>query len=290
LHSRERDRQAISYHYDYPVEFYKLWLDPRMVYSCAYFAAPDEELATAQERKLDLICRKLQLRRGDRFLDIGCGWGGLIMHAAAQYGVHATGITTSLPQVEWARESARQAGLADRCRVELCDYRDLEADRPYDKIASVGMFEHVGQALLSEYFRRAWQLLLPGGLFLNHGIARSATYRRIGPSFTDKYVFPDGELLPINDTLRTAETSGFEVRDVENLREHYVFTLRNWVHALEAHLVEACRVTDEATCRTWRIYMYGAARRFATGQLNVFQTLLSKSSGGQSGLPLIRGQ
>jgi cyclopropane-fatty-acyl-phospholipid synthase len=288
LHSTIRDRNAISYHYDHQAEFYKLWLDPRMVYSCAYFAAPDEDLARAQESKLDLICRKLRLRHGDRFLDIGCGWGGLVVYAAAQYGVHATGITISVPQAESAREAARQAGLLDRCRIEVCDYRDLEADQPYDKIASVGMCEHVGEALLPEYFRRAWQMLLPGGLFLNHGIAQAATYERPGPSFTDKYVFPDGELLPINQALCAAEASGFEVRDVENLREHYVLTLRNWVHRLEAHADDACRVTDETTYRSWRIYMYGAIHRFKTGRLSVFQTLLSKAANGNSGLPLTR--
>ncbi len=287
-HSRDRDWRAISYHYDYPAEFYALWLDAAMVYSCAYFANPEEDLDSAQERKLDHICRKLRLRRDERLLDIGCGWGGLIMHAAAHYGVLAVGITISVPQAELARERIRQSSLNDRCRVEVCDYRDVESDRHYDKIASIGMFEHVGEALLPEYFRDAWELLQPGGLFLNHGIAYSATYQRHGPSFIDNYVFPNGELVPISTTLRAAEMSGFEVRDVESMREHYALTLGRWVRRLEAHSDEARRITDEATYRLWRIYMSGSAHAFKTGRLNVYQVLMSKCPGGSSGLPLTR--
>ncbi|MGZ4826997.1 MAG: class I SAM-dependent methyltransferase [Terriglobales bacterium] len=288
IHSKDRDRQAIGYHYDYPPEFYALWLDRHMVYSCAYFAEGKQDLDTAQTRKLDLICRKLRLRRGDRFLDIGCGWGGLVMHAAAHYGVQSVGITISVPQAERARQRIRESGLESRCRVEVCDYRDIAPEQPYDKIASVGMFEHVGRALLPEYFRRAWELLMPGGLFLNHAIASSATYQRIGPSFADRYVFPDGELLPLHETLRAAETSSFEVRDVESLREHYALTLRHWVTNLENHAEEARRITDETTYRLWRIYMCAAAHRFEKGNLNVYQTLLAKCAGGPSGLPLTR--
>jgi cyclopropane-fatty-acyl-phospholipid synthase len=288
LHSRDRDWRAISYHYDYPAEFYSLWLDGHMVYSCAYFANSEEDLDSAQERKLDYICRKLRLRPGDRLLDIGCGWGGLIMHAAAHYRVQAVGITISVPQAELARERIRQSGLNDRCRVEVCDYRDVESDRPYDKIASIGMFEHVGEALLPEYFSRVWELLQPGGLFLNHGIAYSATYQRRCSSFIDNYVFPDGELVPISTTLRAAEMSGFEVRDLESLREHYPLTLGHWVRRLEAHSDEARRITDEATYRLWRIYMSGSAHAFKTGRLNVYQALMSKCPGGSSALPLTR--
>lgn len=288
VHSKSRDRQAISYHYDLPASFYALWLDPRMVYSCAYFARPDENLDTAQQRKLDYICKKLRLCHGDRFLDIGCGWGGLLIHAAAHYGVEAVGITLSVPQAELARERIQQAGLSERCRVEVCDYRDLESTQHYNKIVSVGMFEHVGEARLAEYFARAWNLLQPGGLFLNHGIAYSATYRRRGPSFTERYVFPDGEMVPISSSLRAAEASGFEVRDVESLREHYALTLHHWVQRLVAHAEEARRITDERTYRVWRIYMAGSAHAFRVGRLNVFQALLSKSTHGQCGLPLTR--
>jgi len=288
VHSKDRDRQAVRYHYDLPTEFYALWLDQRMIYSCAYFATPEQDLDTAQVRKLDYICRKLRLRPGERLLDIGCGWGGLIMHAAAHYGVEAVGITLSVPQAEVARERLHELELTNRCRVEVSDYRDIEHDQQYDKIVSVGMFEHVGEALLPEYFRRAWDLLRPGGVFLNHGIAYSATYRRQGPSFTDRYVFPDGEMVPISTGLRAAELSGFEVRDVESLREHYGLTLHHWVRRLEAHAEEARQITDDTTYRIFRLYMAGAAHGFRSGRLNVYQTLLAKPLHGRSGLPLTR--
>jgi cyclopropane-fatty-acyl-phospholipid synthase len=288
VHSRDRDRQAVTYHYDLPAEFYALWLDQRMVYSCAYFNTPEEDLDTAQERKLDYICRKLRLRPGERLLDIGCGWGGLIMHAVAHYGVQAVGITLSVPQAERARQRLLESGLNDRCRVEVSDYRDIDHGQTYDKLVSVGMFEHVSEALLPEYFGRAWDLLRPGGVFLNHGIAHSATYRRRGPSFIDHYVFPDSELIPISASLRAAELKGFEVRDVESLREHYALTLHHWVRRLEAHAEEARRITDDTTYRIWRLYMAGAAHRFRTGRLNVYQTLLVKPLHGETGLPLTR--
>jgi cyclopropane-fatty-acyl-phospholipid synthase len=265
VHSKERDRQAISYHYDLPAEFYALWLDQRMIYSCAYFAGLDEDLDTAQQRKLDYICVKLRLCRGNHLLDIGCGWGGLIIYAAAHHGAQTTGITLSNPQAELARERVRELNLNGRCSVEVCDYRDLDPSRQYDKIVSVGMFEHVGEALLPEYFRRVWNLLRPGGVFLNQGIAYSATYRRRGPSFTDRYVFPNGELVPISTSLRAAELSGFEVRDVESLREHYALTLCHWVRQLEANAEQARRITDDTTYRIWRLYMAGSAHAMDSG-------------------------
>jgi cyclopropane-fatty-acyl-phospholipid synthase len=288
VHSKDRDRQVISYHYDLPAEFYALWLDRSMVYSCAYFDTPQEDLDSAQQRKQDYVCRKLRLRRGDRLLDIGCGWGGLLMHAAAHYGVEAVGITLSVPQAELARQRIRESGLTHRCRVEVADYRDIDHIQQYDKIVSVGMFEHVGEALLGEYFRRAWHMLQPGGAFLNHGIAYSATHRRRGPSFTDRYVFPNGELVPISTSLRAAELTGFEVRDVESLREHYCLTLRHWGRRLEAHAEEARRITDDITYRIWRLYMAGSAHGFQTGRLNLYQALLAKPQRGESGLPLTR--
>jgi cyclopropane-fatty-acyl-phospholipid synthase len=288
VHSKERDRRAISCHYDLPAEFYALWLDRRVVYSCAYFATPEQDLDSAQVRKLDYICRKLRLRPGERLLDIGCGWGALIMHAAAQYGVQAVGITLSVPQAEVARQRLHEAGLNDRCRVEVSDYRDIDHSRPYDKVVSVGMFEHVGEPLLPEYFRRAWDLLRPGGIFLNHGISFSSTHRRRGPSFIDRYVFPDGEPVPISTSLRAAELTGFEVRDVESLREHYALTLHHWVRRLEAQAEEARRITGDTIYRIWRLYMAGAAHGFRSGRLNVYQTLLAKPLHGQSGLPLTR--
>ena len=288
VHSKDRDRQAVRYHYDLPPEFYALWLDERMIYSCAYFGSLDDDLDAAQERKLDYICRKLRLRPGERLLDIGCGWGGLILHAAAHYGVEAVGITLSMPQAEVARNRLQAEGLNDRCRVEVSDYRDLEPDQQYDKIVSVGMFEHVGEEVLPQYFQQAHSLLRPGGVFLNHGIAYSATYRRRGPSFMDRYVFPDSSLVPISTSLRAAEFSGLEVRDVESLREHYGLTLHHWVKRLESHAQEARRITDESTYRIWRLYMAGAAHGFRTGRLNVYQTLFAKPSNGRSGLPLTR--
>ncbi len=289
LHSLARDREAVRYHYDVSNAFYALWLDRRMVYSTAYFTDPGEDLDTAQVRKLDYICRKLRLRRGERLLDIGCGWGGLVIHAAKTQGVEAVGITLSAPQAELARERIREEGLGDRCRVEVKDYREVDDPGGFDKIASVGMFEHVGESLLEEYFARAWRLLRPGGVFLNHGIAAGAL-RPIhpGPYFADHYVFPDGDFVPVSTTLRAAERCGFEVRDVESLREHYLLTLRHWVRRLEARYMDAKRATDEVTRRVWRLYLYGAAYRFRVGATNVYQALLSKPDGGRSGLPLTR--
>jgi cyclopropane-fatty-acyl-phospholipid synthase len=288
-HSKTRDRRAVTYHYDVPGEFYALWLDGRMVYSCAYFATPDEDLDAAQERKLDYICRKLRLRRGERLLDIGCGWGGLVVHAARRYGVGALGITLSEPQAELANERIRRAGLEDRCRVQVCDYREIEAWGAYDKLVSVGMFEHVGEARLPDYFSRAYRLLRPGGVFLNHGISRNpVTPARRGPTFISRYVFPDGELVPIGSTLSAAEGSGFEVRDVESLREHYALTLGHWVRRLENSAEEARRIVDETTFRVWRLYMSGSAHGFRTGRINVYQALLVRPDRGESRLPLTR--
>jgi cyclopropane-fatty-acyl-phospholipid synthase len=212
----------------------------------------------------------------------------LVLHAAKVYGVHALGITLSTPQAEVARARIEQAGLMDRCRIEVCDYRELTREQKFDKIVSVGMFEHVGEKLLPEYFAKARYLLEPGGVFLNHGIAHSATYKIKGGSFVDRYVFPDGELVPLNVALWAAETSGFEVRDVESLREHYALTLRHWLRHLEEHEAQAKRVADEPTYRIWRLYMAGSAYAFRSGRLNLYQTLLVKPDRGKSGLPLTR--
>lgn len=283
VHSKDRDRLAICYHYDLPVEFFSLWLDRNMQYSSAYFTGNEaKNLDAAQERKLDYICRKLRLCRGERLLDIGCGWGGLLMYAAARYDVQAFGITLSVTQAEFARQRIHDSGLNDRCRVEVCDYRDLEVDQPFDKIVSVGMFEHVGEARLQEYFTRAWYLLRPGGVFLNSGITVSLAHRRQESSFIDRYVFPDGELVPLSTTIEAAESSGFEVRDVESLRDHYALTLHHWVHRLESQAPEARRITNEATYRTWRLYMAASEHRFRSGQLNVYQVLLARPGDGAS--------
>jgi cyclopropane-fatty-acyl-phospholipid synthase len=288
-HSLERDKQAVTYHYDRSPDFYALWLDPHMVYSCAYFATSDEDLDTAQARKLDYLCRKLRLRPGERLLDIGCGWGGLMVHAVRHYGVRAVGITLSQRQAEFADTLIKKWGIVDRCRVIVRDYRQLEAQEAYDKIVSVGMVEHVGEAQLPEYFLHASRLLKPGGVFLNHGIgARHSETSTLGP-FVNDYIFPDAELLSIATTLGVAEAAGFEVRDVENLREHYVLTLRRWRARLEANREQVVKIADELSYRIWRLYLASAAYGFRTGRLNVYQTLLCKPVHGASGLPLTRG-
>jgi cyclopropane-fatty-acyl-phospholipid synthase len=289
LHSIGRDRKAVNFHYNVSNDFYALWLDQRMVYSCAYFQTADEDLDTAQARKLDYLCRKLRLRPGERLLDIGCGWGGLVIHAAQHYRVNAVGITLSQNQAMLANERIARAGLRDRCRVEVRDYRELNETNGFDKLVSVGMFEHVGESRLPGYFQQAWRLLRPGGVFLNHGIAsRLNEPWPKGPNFISRYVFPDGELVPISATLRCAEEAGFEVRDVESLREHYALTLRHWARRLELHRDQVLQVVDEPTYRVWRLFLPGSAYGFAAGPLNIYQALLLKPDEGRSGLPLTR--
>ncbi len=287
-HSITRDRQAIRYHYDVSNDFYSLFLDERLVYSCAYFAAEEESLDSAQARKLDYICRKLRLQPGDRLLDIGCGWGALVMHAAEHYGVQAHGITLSERQVALAQERIAAAGLSDRCHVEICDYRQIKGEGRYDKLVSVGMVEHVGSKMLPTYFEQAWKLLRPGGIFLNHGIATQEGKEPRMPSFTLKYVFPDGELLSINRMLFFAEAAGFEVRDLESLREHYSLTLKNWVQRLQANRERALELVDPVTYRIWELYMSGARYIFDVQTNNIYQALLLKADEHQSRLPLTR--
>ncbi len=288
-HSIERDKQAVSFHYDRSNEFFASFLDQRMVYSCAYFQTPDQTIDNAQTDKLEHICRKLRLQPGERLLDIGCGWGGLVMYAAQHYGVDATGITLSKRQAEFASERIRTAGLEGRCRVELLDYREVTGQERFDKLVSIGMFEHVGEAQLPAYFAQAMRLLKTGGVFLNHGICRNWHQSpRSGRSFLAKHVWPDGELETISTTLTAAERTGFEVRDVESLREHYTLTLRQWVRRLEANAAAAIAATDDVAYRTWRLYMAGSAYSFAKGDITLFQTLLAKPDQGVSGLPLTR--
>jgi cyclopropane-fatty-acyl-phospholipid synthase len=287
-HSPGRDRQAIAYHYSISNTFYGLWLDRRMVYSCAYFSRPDEDLDTAQLRKLDYICRKLRLQKGDRLLDIGCGWGGLVLHAAREYGASAHGITISEPQAEFANRRIKEMGLERSCRVDVADYRDVPPDAGYDKIVSVGMFEHVGEARLPTYFAKAYDLLRPGGVFLNHAIAQRANEPTAIGQFAHRYVFPDGQLVPIGTAVQAAERSGFHIRDVESLREHYALTFRQWRRRLEAKRREAVAETDEVTYRVWRLSLASLAYWFQQGRFDLYQTLLSKPDKGLSRLPLTR--
>lgn len=302
-HSIARDRAAVQYHYDLGNDFYALWLDKRMVYSCAYFPTGAEDLDTAQEAKLEHICRKLRLKPGDRLLDIGCGWGGLVIYAAQRYGVTALGVTLSKQQHELANQRIAAAGLADRVEVRLQDYREL-ADESFDKITSVGMFEHVGRGPMPAYFEHVHRLLKPGGLFLNHGISVHPTapgMRRRPPweafakryilgwgLFSQRYIFPDGELMPLSEVNLLAERTGFEVRDVENLREHYALTTRHWAKRLEEQRDRVIRLTDETLYRIWRLYLAGATYGFEIGASNVNQTLLAKPVRGHVDLPMSR--
>jgi cyclopropane-fatty-acyl-phospholipid synthase len=302
-HSRRRDAAAIRHHYDVGNEFYQLWLDSQTIYSCAYFApgVEEEDLDAAQVAKLDYICRKLRLRPGEWLLDIGCGWGALIRHAVQHYGVEALGITLSPAQARLASRRIAKDGLGDRCRVELRDYRDLPDWPVFDKIASVGMFEHVGRAALPEYFATACRALRPGGLFLNHGIidlelARSQSLRtrlrqllwRQG-RFLQRYVFPDGELVSLAEVVAAGEQAGLETRDVESLREHYVLTLRHWVRRLEARADEAIALVGDPTFRVWRLYLAASASAFAEGRIGVVQLLVSKAPVGPTDMiPLTR--
>lgn len=299
-HAPERDQAAIRYHYDVGNDFYQLWLDERMVYSCAYFERPTYTLDEAQEAKLDLVCRKLRLRPGERFLDVGCGWGALILHAARHYGVQAVGITLSAHQLELARQRIAAAGLEEQCHVEIRDYRGAPDLGPFDKIASVGMVEHVGVERLPGYFQAVHAALAAGGLFLNHGIVsvdaaheqplRERLEARLWGrgAFIEQYVFPDGRLGPFHAIIQAAEAAGFETRDVESLREHYSLTLREWVRRLELCEKPAVALAGEQTFRVWRLYMAAAATEFEGGRLNVLQTLLAKPRDGKSGLPMTR--
>ncbi|AWN24450.1 SAM-dependent methyltransferase [Deinococcus irradiatisoli] len=302
-HTKDRDASAIRYHYDVGNDFYATWLDEKMVYSCAYFATGEETLEEAQTIKLDRICRKLRLKEGEHLLDIGCGWGGLAIYAAKNYGVRVTGITLSPAQAEVARARAEAAGVGDKVSIEIRDYRDLEPTTRYDKVASVGMFEHVGLAKMPQYFAQIYRLLKPGGLVLNHGIVKEITPAFVhwgfgllerylnSRSFIQNYVFPDGELSRLSEVNLRAEHAGFEIRDAENMREHYALTLREWVRRLETHHQELLDrgLVDEVTYRIWRLYMSGSAQSFAAGRIGVVQTLLAKPwPGGEAGLPLNR--
>jgi cyclopropane-fatty-acyl-phospholipid synthase len=282
-HTKGVDRDSIRHHYDVSNEFYALWLDPRMVYSCAYFREETDSLEAAQRQKLDHICRKLRLAPGDRFLDIGCGWGALVIHAAREYGVDATGITLSENQHRLANERIHEAGLEGSCRVVLQDYRDHAGEGTYDKVASVGMFEHVGLRNLPVYFGAVRRLLREGGLFMNHGITTcdtaSGSVGLGGGEFIGRYVFPNGELPHLHLVIREMSDAGFEVHDVEGLRRHYAKTLALWSENFERRFVEAVAAADEKTARIWRLYLAGCAHAFEQRWVSIYQVLATKPAG-----------
>ena len=289
-HSLRRDRAAIGFHYDHSVKFYRTFLDRDLVYSCAYFDDGVATLDEAQRAKIDYTLKKLRLRPGERLLDIGCGWGALVTRAATEFGAYVLGVTLSEAQYEEARRRIAAAGMTERARVEKWDYRELPATT-FDKIVSVGMFEHVGRAKLAEYFATAHRLLKAGGLFMNHAIANQSGSVSDGgvTGFMDRFIFPDGELVTIADALGFAERAGFEVRDVENLREHYVRTLRAWIENLERNRDAAVASAGEQSYRAWRLYMAGSAQGFRIGRLGLFQSLLAKpEKNGSVALPATR--
>lgn len=301
-HTPERDAARVQFHYDVSDAFYRLWLDPRRVYSCAYYARPGLTLAQAQEAKLDHICRKLMLQPGERFLDIGAGWGGLLLWAAEHYGVDGTGITLSRNQHAHVQHLIAERGLQGRVRMELCDYRGFQAAQPFDKIASVGMFEHVGRALVPRYFATVRSLLRPGGLVLNHGITAGGTANtQLGAGMGDfigKYIFPGGELLHVSTVLNDLAGSGLEMVDAENLRPHYARTLWAWSDALEARLDAARGVLAadggpehaERVLQAYRLYLAGSAMGFERGWISLHQLLATRPDEGMHGGALLGAQ
>lgn len=287
-HSKQRDAAAVRHHYDLPPEFYAIWLDRTMTYSCAYFEQPEAELDQAQAAKLDLVCRKLRLRPGERLLDVGSGWGSLVLHAAQFYGVEAVGITLSPRQLEESRTRAAALRLGSRAAFRLADYRD-SFEHPFDAVASVGMIEHVGRTHLRTYARSIRRALRPGGRALIHGITCPPATPLNRTSFINTFVFPDGELEDVSRVVRALELEHLEVRDVENLREHYALTLTHWVRRLEQRWEEAVRIAGPERARVWRLYMSASIVAFRTARIGVHQTLAVRTTAdGRSGLPLTR--
>ncbi|MEJ2432009.1 MAG: cyclopropane-fatty-acyl-phospholipid synthase [Pseudolabrys sp.] len=284
-HSRRNDAQAVQHHYDVSNDFYRLWLDAGMTYSCAYFRTGTEDIDAAQQQKIEHICNKLRLKPGERLLDIGCGWGGLLHVAAQRHGISGVGITNSPAQADYARQRIADAGLSDRVEIRQQDYRDLAGDAAFDKIVSVGMYEHVGLAKLATYFATVSRLLKPGGALLNHGIITTDPDGRPqgppGGEFINRYVFPGGELPHLPRVLEETARCGLEAADVEDLRPHYARTLMLWVRRLEAHRGEAIAAAGPERYRIWRVYMAGMAHAFDRGWLSVAQTLAYKPISGR---------
>jgi cyclopropane-fatty-acyl-phospholipid synthase len=289
-HSRQRDAAAIRHHYDVSNRFYRLVLGSSLTYSCAVFTDPSVTLEEAQAAKHELVCAKLGLQEGLRLLDVGCGWGSFLIHAAERYGVRGVGVTLSPRQAELAEERVAEAELAGRVEIRLADYRELQGER-FDAIASIGMFEHVGRQQLALYFRQLRELLQPGGRLLNHGISRPPGHRSrfARRGFVDRYVFPDGELHEVGSVVSTLQEAGFEARHLESLREHYALTLRHWVANLESGWEEAVAEAGAARARIWRLYMAGSALGFEAGRLQVHQILAVPAERGRSGMPLRSG-
>jgi cyclopropane-fatty-acyl-phospholipid synthase len=296
-HTPDRDRAAIKHHYDISPDFYALWLDKRMVYSCSYFPKGTETLDESQERKLEHICRKLRLKPGERFLDLGCGYGALVQYAAQNFGVKALGITLSAEHGRVAQENIRKNGLSDRCEVRVLDYRALSTSEPFDKISAIGIIEHVGEKRLEPFFRQVYGILKPGGLFLNHGICKTRPKSRFErwkerlpfrQNFILKYVFPDMELLPIHVLLRASGRAGLEAFDIENLRPHYVKTLRFWLDRMNANWDRGVAEIGAPTARVWRAYIGHSVYAFETGLVNLIQTLYGKPDHGHVNIPRTR--
>ncbi|TFW29176.1 SAM-dependent methyltransferase [Massilia horti] len=289
-HTRKKDAAAIRYHYDVSNEFYGAWLDSGMVYSCAYFEGGTEDLAAAQLKKIDHILTKIGVQPGQTLLDIGCGWGALVMRAASRFGARCVGVTLSENQVQLARERVRQAGLQDRIEIRLQDYRDVEGQ--FDRITSVGMFEHVGVQHLPEYFRHVNKLLAPGGVAMNHGITTTDVDNRSTPygggEFIDKYVFPHGELAHLSTVIRTMQEGGLEVRDVENLRRHYAKTCATWTENFESNAERIKTLTDPKRFRIWHVYLAGCAYAFAHDWISLYQIVCGKAGEEPSQIPWSR--
>jgi cyclopropane-fatty-acyl-phospholipid synthase len=287
---RQNSVESIAFHYDVSNAFYKTWLDERMVYSCAYFETPEQDLDTAQCNKLDCICRKLRLQAGESLLDIGCGWGALVCWAAKHYGVRAHGITLSQNQYDYACEQVKKQGLQGQVTIELRNYRDLPREVTYDKVASIGMFEHVGLKNLPAYFSIVHQVLKPSGLFLNHGITsdKPGWSRGVATKLINRHVFPDGELDTVSNIQQRMENAKFEIFDVEGLRPHYALTLRHWVNRLDANSEALIRLVGDRTYRIWRLYMTGSALQFEQGTTGIYQILAERKHDGLPTLPLTR--